>query len=355
MTLATLDAVDCAALNRSFGTSLSDGDFEVRIAPARYQRVLHVVPTQGALLECNLTVRWARALDRESPYDVLFSTQNEAGFGRPAIQYIHYPAWYLPRPDFEMKWFHKIPGLLATYRAACFRISGATREGMSRNLSVVNSAFVAERTREIHGGNPVVVHPPVPGDFPEVPWTARRAAFAAVGRFSEYKRWPMAVAIVDAVRARGHELGLTLIGQIGNPADVLEKRRLENLAATRPWFRILTNLTREQLTVEMANHRYGIHTMEEEHFGIAVAELQRAGCITFVHNSGGPVEIVGNDPRLTFDRIGDGAEKIAHGIEDTGTQDQLRALVGTRRDCFSTERFCAAIREIVAAFPGRRS
>jgi glycosyltransferase involved in cell wall biosynthesis len=95
--------------------------------------------------------------------------------------------------------------------------------------------------------------------------------------------------------------------------------------------------------------------MEAEHFGIAVAELQRAGCLTFVHNSGGPVEIVGNDPRLTFDRIEDAAEKIAHAIEDTGTQDQLRALVATRRDCFSTERFCASIREIIAAFPVRRS
>jgi len=68
---------------------------------------------------------------------------------------------------------------------------------------------------------------------------------------------------------------------------------LESLAAERPWVGLLHDLDRTEMAREVASHRFGIHTMENEHFGIAPAEFQRAGCIPFVHRSGGPVEIVG--------------------------------------------------------------
>lgn len=347
ITLATLGSVDWATVNRSFGTSLVDSDVDVRIAPLRYRGLIRLLPTRGALLECQLTSAWARELDGRRRFDTLLSLQNEADFGRPAIQYIHYPCWYLPRPAFELRWYHRIPGLLGLYRGLSVRCSGATVEGWRRNLSIANSRFVAGRTGAVHGGRPVVIHPPVPGGPPAAEWESRRGSFVAVGRFSSYKRWPMAVSIIDSVRARGHDIGLTLIGQIGGPGDLAEKSRLERMAASRPWFRILTDLPRAQLLAELAAHRYGIHTMEEEHFGIAPAELQRAGCITFVHNSGGPVEIVGGDPRLTFDTAEEAARKIAHVLDNPGEEQSLRASVESRYDWFSTERFCAAIRSAV--------
>jgi len=58
--LATLAPVDCPALNRNFGTSLRESDFDLRIAPARYRSLLRLVPTQGALMEIAVTTRWAR-------------------------------------------------------------------------------------------------------------------------------------------------------------------------------------------------------------------------------------------------------------------------------------------------------
>jgi glycosyltransferase involved in cell wall biosynthesis len=95
--------------------------------------------------------------------------------------------------------------------------------------------------------------------------------------------------------------------------------------------------------------------MQEEHFGIAPAELQRAGCIPFVHNSGGQVEIVGGDARLTFDSVENAAEKITRVIENRALQNQLRAQMVDRRSWFTAERFCDSVREIVTEFaqPGR--
>lgn len=347
VTLATLDSPDLEAVNLSFGTCLRRGDFQVRVATLPYQAILRTIPTQGALADICLTMRWARQLDRRERYDVLFSTQNEADFHRRGIQYVHYPWSYLPRPEPEMRWYHRLPGTLSLYRNLCMRMAGTTREGLRRNLTLANSKFVAARIQESLGIDARVVFPPAPGDFVQTPWERRRLAIAAVGRLHPCKRWDMAVEIVEAVRKRGHDLVLTVIGHSDR---LFYAERLQALAATRPWFRLVRDVDRGRLLAELAQHRYGIHPMQEEHFGIAPAELQCAGCITFVHNSGGPIEIVGGDRRLTFDGVEEAAAKIAAAIENPALERELVNQVAERKDWFSTEKFCGSIREIVAEF-----
>ncbi|MBZ5609585.1 MAG: glycosyltransferase [Acidobacteriia bacterium] len=347
VTLATIEPVDHRAVNRSFGTSLSQGDFEVRIAPERHLRRMRWIPTSGALLELCLTMRWAQELDESEDYDVLFSTSNEMDFHRRGIQYVHYPWLFMPRPDSEMRWYHQLPGMLFSYRAFCNAYARATKEGLKRNLTIANSQFVADRLRKTYGNDPVVVYPPIPGTFADMPWEQRQPAMAAVGRVAPIKRWDMAMEIVESVRRRGHDLALTLIGHVD---DAAYAARLQELAASRPWFRLLFDLDRTTLLAELAAHRYGIHAMQDEHFGIAPAELQRAGCILFVHNSGGPVEIVGKDPRLAFDGVADAVEKIVRVLEDQALERELRSQVAERRNVFSTDRFCESVHEIVTRF-----
>jgi glycosyltransferase involved in cell wall biosynthesis len=345
LSVATLGPIDFDAVNRNFGTSLTPADFTLCVAPESFQRILRRMPTPGALLHICLTMRLAQDLDRLHPFDLLFSTQNEADFGRPGLQYVHYPWVYLPRPEVEFAWYHYIPGALWAYRRACQSLARASNDGLRRNLSLANSEFVAGRIRDVHGTSSVVLHPPVPGAFCDTPWSERTAGFVAVGRIHTGKRWEMAVEILDRVRDGGHDVGLTLIG---HRDDEPCHRRLQALAATRPWFRMLHDLDREGLAAEVSRHRYAIHTMHEEHFGIAPAETQRAGCITFVHNSGGPIEIVGGHPLLVFDEVEDAAAKIRRMLADRAVEDQLRAHVAQQRQRFTAERFCESLREIVA-------
>jgi glycosyltransferase involved in cell wall biosynthesis len=347
VTLATLEPPDYAGLNVNYGTNLHEGDFEVRVPPPRYHRLLTSFPAQGALLEICLIMRWAQDLDRKTPYDVLFSTSNEMDFHRRGVQYVHYPWFRLPRPEIEMRWFHRIPGVLRAYRRSCMVLARANPAGLRRNITLANSQFVAGEIRQAHGTSARVVYPPVPGDFVEQPFEQRRLAVAAVGRVHPTKRWEVAVDVVESVRRRGHDLGLTLIGHCD---DLAYEARMEAMAATRPWFRWLRDLSRAQLLEELSRHRYGIHTMVEEHFGIAPAELQRAGCITFVHNSGGQVEIVGGDPRLTFGSVEDAAERIACVIENPLLEQELRGQVAERKSWFTTETFCESVREVVTQF-----
>jgi glycosyltransferase involved in cell wall biosynthesis len=344
LSLATLAEVDYESVNRSFGTSLRPGDFEVFLPPARYHRLLRWVPINGALLGLCVLMRFAQDLARSREFELLFGTQNEADFGRKGLQYVHYPWAYFPRPEVEMQWFHKIPGFLNGYVAACSRLARSSNAGLRRNITLANSEFTASRIRAAHQIDSTILYPPVVGQFPRVAWGARKLGFVGVGRMHPAKRWHMAIAIIDEVRRRGHAVTLTLIGH----ADDSEyAREIESLAQSRHWLRLLSDLSREELAAEVAGHRYGIHTMEEEHFGIAPAELQRAGCIVFVHNSGGPIEIVGHDSRVLFDSVDEAAGKMVRVIEDEMLSAELLNAGASLAERFTSERFCESIRQVV--------
>jgi glycosyltransferase involved in cell wall biosynthesis len=92
--------------------------------------------------------------------------------------------------------------------------------------------------------------------------------------------------------------------------------------------------------------------MVDEHFGIAVAEMVKAGCIAFVPNDGGPVEIVGGDKRLVYQTKEEAITKIIRILSNPDEQASLRNYLNSRKELFSTERFMSQIREIVRRFPG---
>jgi glycosyltransferase involved in cell wall biosynthesis len=100
----------------------------------------------------------------------------------------------------------------------------------------------------------------------------------------------------------------------------------------------------------MAGHRYGIHGMREEHFGMAPAEMVRAGCIVWVPGGGGQVEIVGDEPRLLYASEDDAVEKIARTLADPAEEDRLRDRLDRRALRFTTAHFVDQVRRIVAEF-----
>jgi len=87
--------------------------------------------------------------------------------------------------------------------------------------------------------------------------------------------------------------------------------------------------------------------MPDEHFGIAVAEMVRAGCVVFVPATGGPPEIVGPEPALLFASPADAVQKIRAVLADAPLRGRLRAHLETRAPRFGTERFVARLRAIV--------
>ena len=118
----------------------------------------------------------------------------------------------------------------------------------------------------------------------------------------------------------------------------------------RDWVRPEQDRTRQEVVRLLEESRYGIHGMVGEHFGMAVAEMQRAGCIVFVPHVGGPVEIVGHEPRVCYSSIKEAVSKIDAVLRNPGIQAELYHHALRQRELFTTERFVREIRESVRQF-----
>jgi len=343
--LLTYISVDCHVINEIFGCDLHPDRFETVVARSPLSDALERLPVNGASLRAADLARRARKLHARERFDAIISTCNELDLGgRNAIVYVHYPYGFASSPSEQMDWRHGIPVLPKLYRETSNWLTGTSIARLRRQTFLANSSFVAEKIQEAHGVQARVVHPPVPGGFPDVSWADRRRAIVGIGRLHPIKQWQAAVEIVDRVRDAGRPLELTLIG---TPDGDGYGRALDRLAADRPWFRILRRLSRERLVQEVAQHRYGIHPMPGEHFGIAVAELLRAGCLPFVHRSGGPLEILGGENDLTFESPAEAALRILRVWDHPARESELRKSMRARAGLFTEQHFIREIREQV--------
>jgi head-tail adaptor len=149
------------------------------------------------------------------------------------------------------------------------------------------------------------------------------------------------------VRKTHPEITLTIVGTTDRHGRRYYNRLRRLAASLGSWIQFRHDLSRDDVRALMAQHRYGIHGMREEHFGMAPAEMVRAGCIVWVPDGGGQVEIVG-DPRLTYGSIEAAVSKITGTMRDEAEQTRLRAHLATRASLFSTERFMQQVRAAVA-------
>jgi glycosyltransferase involved in cell wall biosynthesis len=346
LTLLAWEPPDLAACNRYFGTSLRATDVAVELAPAVLRRLAACSPIPLALLRHSLLLR--RAVTVAARHDVVLTANNEADFGRRGIQYVHYPKLDFVRPQVDLRWYNRSRPLLEAYYRACARIARFDATRMGTNLTLVNSAYIAGRVRALHGIVPVVLHPPVPGAFAAVPWDAREDGFVCIGRLSPEKRVHEVIEVLAAVRATHPGIRLHLIGTDDDRRYAARIREL--VAANRGWVTLHEDIPRDALLALVARQRWGIHAMPDEHFGIAVAEMLRAGCVPFVPATGGPAEIVGVEPRLCFDGAADAVTRIGAVLDDVAVQAALRRHCAARAALFSTERFTRELRALVRTF-----
>jgi len=338
--------VDLAPVNHFFGTSLTAGDITfLKINPV-LRACLGSFPTTISLLKSAILYRYCRRMQRH--YDVLITANNEADFGRPGIQYIHYPWNKFPRPDVDIRWYHFGFALSAYYRL-CRAIGGFSAENISRNITLVNSGWTADRLMSCYPEiAPTIVYPPVAGNFSTTPWPERENGFLCIGRISPEKQLGKIVGIMEKIRALGHDVHLHIIG---TPDDDAYFARIERLAREHASFVTLEqSLSRDELVRRISSHRYGIHGMPDEHFGMSVAEMLTGGCIVFVPDGGGQTEIVGDSRELRYLGPDDAVKKIHAVLSSAAEQERLRALLLQRAQLFSVERFIKQLRDIVGDF-----
>ena len=174
--------------------------------------------------------------------------------------------------------------------------------------------------------------------------------FLAVGRISPEKEYERVMRILARVRVHAPDLRLTIVGT-SDRHTARYFAGLQSLARSLgEWIEFRQNVSRDELRELMGSHRYGLHGMREEHFGMAPAELVRAGAIVWVPNGGGQTEIVGHEPNLVFDSDAEAVGKISAILIDPVEQAAAARRLAERAEVFSTDRFVREVRDIVATF-----
>jgi len=348
VTVLSWQPVAIEPINRFFGTHLRQGDFDTIDVPRSWRAPADHLPVPAHLLKQSLLMRYTRTIS--DGFDVLFGLHNETDYGRRGIQYVHYPTYLRPRPTVDLRWYHPPQAGLDLYYAVADRIAGFSLERMKSNLTLVNSNWTGEQVSRFLGITTRTLYPPVVDPAPGWPWDERQNRFLAVGRISPEKEYERVMRILARVRESIPDISLTIVGTW----DRHTKKYFQSLVALAtslgPWIELREDLSRDDVRGLMARCRYGLHGMREEHFGMAPAELARAGAIVWVPRGGGQMEIVGHESALMFDSDDEAVAKIAGTLSNAVEQRRLRDLLAVTSEQFSTARFMQEVREIVNGF-----
>lgn len=346
--LLTLEPFRAQAIDDYYGTELAAADIEPIIIQDPLLQLTARLGIPNGLVKLHALMRAAKKLRRtDDSFDLVCSGYDEQDLGAPCLQYIHYPWNLYPRPDappgWNERWF--LRNLILVYNFVCRTYSNFDYQRVYKNLTLVNSAWTGEKSRERYSElSYLVMNPPALAERIDDDGTRREPRFLSIGRCAREKEWLKLLDIVAALRERGHEVGLTLAGSRNSPDYEAEvQAKIEELG---DWAQLRLDFTREELQELLVTHKYGLHGMKQEHYGMAVAELVLGGCLTSVHDDGGQVEIVTN-PQLRYTNVQDAIDKWdlvlnSQELQQTLLQEQLAS-----REHLTKERFLAEFDQVV--------
>ena len=349
VTVLSWHPVDVDPVNRFYGTRLVRSEFDTIGVPSSYRAALDHLPIPASLIKLSMLMRYTRRVS--GGFDVLFGVYNETDFGRRGIQYVHYPTYLRPRPAVDVRWYHPKAGL-DMYYAVADRIADFSLERMKQNVTLVNSDWTGGHLQRFLGIGTRTLYPPVVDPAPGLPWHERRSAFLALGRISPEKEYERVMRILARVREQVPDLTLTIVGTSDRHTRGYFRTLSALAASLGSWIEFRDNLSRDAVRALMASHRYALHGMREEHFGMAPAELARAGVIVWVPRGGGQTEIVAGEPALSYDSDDEAVGKIAATLRSPDEQRRLHEFVTAAGARFSTAHFVTQVRDIVNGFQG---
>jgi glycosyltransferase involved in cell wall biosynthesis len=295
-----------------------------------------------------------RCVRRVAPeFDVMIGGYGPGNFSKPGIQYISdFSFMYEWRTDLdpavakERTWWYGDTLLRRCYTRLCHAVHAPKGDAWRRNRTLAISGWCTKVLKERLCVEAETLYPPVTGAFPYVPWEKRENGFVCIGRVVPEKRMDAVIRILEKVRENGHNVHLHILGGLD---DSPFGAKIRAMAASRKWVSLEGRTFGPKKIDLIAGHRFAINGRENEPFGIAPAETVKGGCITFVPNSGGQVEIV-NHPALTFSDDDDAVKKICAVLSGSSLQETLRRHLAAQSRLFTVENFQAGLRRIVFEF-----
>lgn len=346
LTLITMDSPDLPTLDENYGTSLDGSRIEIRS--------LRVPLGMRKRFDALRIFRLARYVRRHSGrFDAVFSAYGHFDFGRRAIQRIG---------DFSFDdglrrelhgerrgrraLFYRKSAPRSLYLALGRALSGGSREAWKKDLLVANSQWTRDLLRTRFGVPSEVIYPPVAGEMSLTSWSERADGFVLMARLVPEKG---ILSVIEALREvrRSRDVHLHILGRRDDAGHYreLERARRENA----DWVFLEGQVYGADKARFLAGHKFGISGCRQEAFGVAVAEMVRAGCLVWVPDGGGQTEIVAH-PELIYAGRDEAVVKIRRVLADPEKQTWLRDHLRARAGLFSAERFVREMRALVWAF-----
>ncbi|MFZ0964141.1 MAG: glycosyltransferase family 4 protein [Terriglobia bacterium] len=349
VSLIAAGEVDLARLNLYYGTHLNTDEITIVPVPLPFglARAAGFAALRGRLVQ-----RFLQRIPED--YDVLIGCYGPMDVGSPAIQIIQdfsFSEEWRARLDpvlFERRGLASEGSMSRKfYLRLCDWVSPVNEEAWKRNLTLVNSKWTCDIMKESYGIESKVVYPPVACDFPAIPLRDRDNGFVCLGRVAPEKRVDVIIRILAQLRQRGHRVHLHILGGLDESPYAT---KVKTLAEQHKDWVFLEGWAMGQRKIDLlAGHRYGIHGRGNEPFGIAVAEMVLAGCIVFVPQGGGQMEIV-NHPALVYENEADAVEKIDTVLTHEAKQENLHNHLCLGSDRFSVKTFVGTMQDVVARF-----
>ena len=345
VSLVTFSSLQIEVLDRYYGTELGGSNISIvrpGLPPLLKQS------RRFLLLKDHLMMRYCKSV--RNRFDLFIGVGGVMDFGSPGVQYMALaPGSTLVKvlggDPGSPRWYRLFK---LTFMGLSQLISSWSRDRVLQNTTLVTSRWAGEVIERLYGiSHWKVLYPPVSVPAAKGPWSLRENGFLCIARISPEKRIERAIEIVKQLRERGLDICLRIVGR---QDDLIYAEQIKQLCEQNgTWAVSQDALPREELRSLMARFKYGINAASDEPFGISIAEMVTAGCIVFVHDSGGQKEIV-DDPRLIYCDIPDAVDKITKVLESETLQESLLARLENRDEIFSTQAFCSGMQKVVHEF-----
>ncbi|MDD2539597.1 MAG: glycosyltransferase [Desulfuromonadaceae bacterium] len=337
--IVTRGGWDITELNHVAGTNIPASAIDIQHAPFANSKIF------GAVL-LGYFSRFCRKI--APAYDLCITASRVIDWGVPAIHFLSDVTWnHALQKKFESAEYLARKGFVRNiYWRFADLISGESgREPGKNDVFVANSQWTAKISEEFCTHKIKVLFPPVPGRFLlPLPWEYRDSAFVCLGRISPEKNIEQLIEILERVREKHSEIILHLIGKFND--DEYSRKILELCNINKDWIIVHNGLYGNAKEEVLHRCRYGISACSREAFGIATAEMIKAGVIPFVPLEGAQRELL-EDERLCYKSVADAENKIYTVMDSTVYQTQLHSKMHYLAKCFTTDEFCSKVRLLV--------
>ncbi len=355
VTVLTSDGVDLEGLDRMAGTRLATASFDLVMVGSPILRALSRLGIPTRLLSFRLLLSRVRACRRPGKPCLSVGADLDLGDGEGVWQYL------AASPRFHSKrlraqnlaganhWALKM--LVRANLALCDLLIPCLDARTARHLTTTASVWIGEEFESCYGRPADLVLYPPPLGLCQAPEAKQIWGFVSACRAELNKGWLSMIEVVRQLRERGHAVSFTMLC-LGADGDPTVGCLRAEVTRNPDWLRLELNAPRDRLDQALRKHAFGFHMAQREGYGMAVAEMLLAGCLTGVSDSGGQIEIV-TEPELRFASLEDAVEKWDRILSFPSLREHLLASQQARRSLYTQETFEANFHRAIDDFEAR--